>query len=88
LAPEPGRKAKRIPDPDPEAGEVGKRYMSHDDAPLTVVVSGGDVTTRYAPADLIAKIAGGVGATLKAFGGSFTPMLLGGTGRGSARPHE
>ena len=66
---------KRIPDHDPEASESGKRFMSADDGPLKVVVDGGDVASQYAPADLIAKIAGGVSATLKAFGGGFTPML-------------
>jgi hypothetical protein len=68
--------AKRIPDHDPEASEVGQRYMSPDDPPLKVTVDGGNVTKRYAPGDLIGRMVNSVTDTIKAFGGGHTPMIF------------
>lgn len=72
----------RIPEPDPDAREHGKRYMRAN-APLKVIVDGGDVAKNYAPVDVVAKVIGAVGSTLKAFGGGFTPMFYEATPGGS-----
>jgi hypothetical protein len=77
---QPAERPPRIPDEDPRARERGKRFMTEDDwpdAPLRVTVGDGEVARDYAPADLIGKLAERVSATLKAFGGGFTPMLYG-----------
>ena len=65
--------SKRIPKSDPKAREKGKRYIVPD-APLKVTVDGGEVAEGYAPGALMARMIGGVSATLKAIGGGFTPM--------------
>lgn len=68
---------ERIPDPDPEAAEHGKRFMVASDAPLAVSLSEGEVASDYAPADLIVNLAQKVTRLLKDLGGGLTPMFYG-----------
>ena len=67
---------KRIPDPDPEAREKGKRYLVRDgNPPLAVTISAGPVTDSYAPAELVVKLADRITSLLKEMGGGVPPML-------------
>jgi len=68
----------RIPEPDPDAREEGKRYAVTDgNAPLEVTINDGPVTHRYAPAEFVLPLAKSITALLKGMSGGRAPMLYG-----------
>jgi hypothetical protein len=75
---EAGAKRPRIPPPDPKAREEGKVFATAKgpDVPLVVTVSDGSVTKRYAPAELISKVAHAVNSVVKDMAGTGYDAML------------
>lgn len=77
-----GPERRRVPPPDPDARERGKRFMVavdrlHEIAPLSVTAQGGQVASDYAPGRLIARLGELVNKVLTEVGNGYPPMFYG-----------
>jgi hypothetical protein len=76
---EPGDEPGATPLPDPPSkdalDDIRFAVDRRSDAPLVVTLSGGPIESRYAPADLLGKVAERIGALIGDLSGGVPPML-------------